>query len=387
MKNMGKHKRRKDGRLAEQVFIGYQPNGKRKWKTVYAKTEKELEAKVREIKNKIDSGLDLSRENITVGEWGLQWLKVYKNNVSGGTYAVYENSLRNHIIPAIGDTPIAKLKPIQVQAALNQILNEGHVRTAEFFKLTIKQMLQKAVSEGIVLKNICDDLEKIKADRQEKRVLTEFERRCISRADFTKKERLFLDLLYYTGIRRGEALALSVADINREARTIHISHSLDIRENTPKLKEPKTKAGYRDIPLPEHLFQELMEYISENNCFYLFTSKDRNLITRSSFRRMWDGILKKTKQAAEELQKERKQTGALSEITDDSITFTPHIFRHTYATNLYYAGIDIKRCQYLLGHSSLDITLEIYTHIDNKKNSEDAAEKINRFFVSQMLVK
>ena len=64
---------------------------------------------------------------------------------------------------------------------------------------------------------------------------------------------------------------------------------------------------------------------------------------------------------------------------DRTIAFTPYTFRHTYATNLYYAGIDIKRCQYLLGHSSIEMTLKIYTHLDNK-NNDGYFGKINNYF-------
>ena len=62
------------------------------------------------------------------------------------------------------------------------------------------------------------------------------------------------------------------------------------------------------------------------------------------------------------------------------ITFTPHIFRHTYATNLYYAKIDIKRTQYLMGHSSIEMTLKTYTHLDNLSSSNTVSETLNNFF-------
>lgn len=65
---------------------------------------------------------------------------------------------------------------------------------------------------------------------------------------------------------------------------------------------------------------------------------------------------------------------------DRTIAFTPHIFRHTYATNLYYAGIDVKKCQYLLGHSSIEMTLKIYTHLDSKRSDKEDFDKINDFF-------
>ena len=239
----------------------------------------------------------------------------------------------------------------------------------------------------MVLRNVCDNLEKIKSQREEKRVLTEFELKCISQTNYTDKERLFLDLIYYTGIRRGEALALTINDIDRKNRVLKINKSLDIKENISIIKEPKTKAGYRDIPIPDLLYESLITYINKLDSMYIFAMRNGEPPSRSSFRRMWESIMNKTTEKAEELKNDKNQTNNLKVAVDTSITFTPHIFRHTYATNLYYAtNKDIKRIQYLLGHSSLDMTLKIYTHLENKNNA-DIASKINAFFVSQKSVK
>lgn len=372
-------KKRADGRYCKQILVGYKPNGKRVTKSIYGKTIKEIERKERELRNTIQLGIDLQQEDVTVEDWGSEWLKVYKAKTSSGTYAMYESCLRNHIIPTIGQIPVSKLKPIQIQKSLNNILDAGHTRTAEIYKLTIKQIINQAVEEGIIIKSMCNSLDKIKSNTEEKRVLTDFEVECISKTKYTARERLFLDMLYYTGIRRGEALALTVKDINREKRTISINKSLDIRENDPVIKEPKTKAGYREIPVPDILFNELIQYISQHKSIYLFTMKDGKILSRSSFRKMWESIIKKTKETANVLEQEKNENYGLKIVEDTTISFTPHIFRHTYATNLYYANIDIKRSQYLLGHSTLDMTLKVYTHLQNKENS-DTTNKINDFF-------
>ncbi len=106
-------------------------------------------------------------------------------------------------------------------------------------------------------------------------------------------------------------------------------------------------------------------------------------MSRSSFRRFWDNIIDKlniaaggTKYKRKELQSD-ESTKPLKLISDD---ITPHLFRHTYATNLYYAGIDIKTAQYLLGHSSIQMTMDVYTHLDNNRISE-AGNKLNEFFM------
>ncbi|MDD4688801.1 MAG: site-specific integrase [Eubacteriales bacterium] len=376
---MPKYKKRADGRYCKQILVGYKPDGKRKMKTIYGKTIKEVENKEREIRDSIECGTRLIQDDITLKEWGTKWLKVYKTKTSASTYASYENCLRNHIIPTIGHIPLTKLKPIQIQTSLNNLIDKGKVRMAELYKLTIKQIVNQAVEEGIIAKSVCNCLDTIKSQREEKRVLSDFELKCIARTKYTDKEKMFLDILYYTGIRRGEALALKVNDFDKENRTIKISKSLDIRENTPKLKEPKTKSGYREIPVPDILFNELVEYTTKQNAIYLFTMNDGRLVSRSSFRKMWDSIIKKTKLTASLLEEKADEFEGLKVISDETISFTPHTFRHTYATNLYYANMDIKRTQYLLGHSTLDMTLRTYTHLQNKNNTE-TANRINEFF-------
>lgn len=370
-------KKRADGRYCKQVLVGYNSNGTRKMKSVYGKTIKEVEKKEREIQEKLAIGLNVIEDSVTIEEWSLKWLAVYKANVSRGTFAMYERCLKNHIIPTIGKIQISKLKTIQVQEVINDLIKKENIRTAEIYKLTLNQILKKAVEQEVVNKNVCLSLNKIKSKHEEKRVLTDFEKECISKTDYTDKERLFINLLYYTGIRRGEALALNIRDINHNTKMLKISKSLDIRENQPVLKEPKSKAGYREIPIPDVLYQEITKYFWKNKNINLFTMKNGELMSRTSFRKMWESIIKKTKATANDLFFCEQKT--LNEYMDRTIAFTPHTFRHTYATNLYYAGIDIKRCQYLLGHSSIEMTLKIYTHLDNK-NNDGYFGKINNYF-------
>lgn len=101
---------------------------------------------------------------------------------------------------------------------------------------------------------------------------------------------------------------------------------------------------------------------------FLFTMNNGEPITKSSFRKFWDGIIKELQEAAKKID----GTSLASDIT-------PHIFRHTYATSLYYAGIDIKTAQYLLGHASIQMTLDVYTHLKRLENS-NIADKLNTLF-------
>lgn len=139
------------------------------------------------------------------------------------------------------------------------------------------------------------------------------------------------------------------------------------------------------LHMPDKLFHSLKKYASSITSLYLFTMQNGELMTSSSFRRFWDNILDKLNIAAggekytrTDLQKDKEQK-PIRLIAND---ITPHMFRHTYATNLYYAGIDIKTAQMLLGHSSIQMTMDVYTHLDNTKVLS-AGDKLNAFFDSQ----
>ena len=228
-------------------------------------------------------------------------------------------------------------------------------------------------------------LQPIKKQKTEKRPLTEFEKLCIEQAQFTSKQKLFLDVLRYTGIRRGEALALTVDDVNLDNKTLSINKNLVFIDNNSKTKEPKTVTSNRIIPIPELLFDELHDYISSTNLYILFPNSKNSYMTRSAFRKFWQSIMTKVRNTGKVLKNENNL------YVMDEIDFSPHILRHTFATDLYYAGVDIKCAQYLLGHSSIDVTLEIYTHLDkNKLNNsiavfDDYMKKISP--VSQKSVK
>ena len=269
--SMQKYKKRSDGRYCKQIVIGYSPDGKRKVKSIYAKTIRELEAKEVEIRHNINHGLFVENENITVEEWAFEWMNTYKNNVEPATYNMYCNSVTKHIVPTIGNIPLLKLRPSHIQQFINNLTNEGKYRTAEIYKLTVKQLIRRAVEEGLMNRDISGSLPAIKRNKDEKRILTERELLCINEANLSDRERLFLDVLYYTGVRRGEALALDITDIDKENKRLKIDQSLDISNSKSTLKTPKSISSCREVPIPEPLFSNLINYISKYKCFYLQT--------------------------------------------------------------------------------------------------------------------
>ena len=376
---MAKYKKRPDGRYATSTIVGYTDDGKPKRKTLYGRTIMELDKKVAEFKSLQNKGIIINDEGMTVEQWGKKWLELYKSAKEYNTYTMYQNALNKHIIPQLGDIRLNALKSHHIQELLNDIIQKGHHRTAEIVKLTIKQMIQQAIINEYIYKDVSLKVSLPQSKKKEKRALTTEEKLLIEKSKLTQKERVFVDLLYYTGARRGEALALTVKDIDFINRKLIINKNLVLKDSQSDIKNsPKTDAGNRLIPLPTKLLSELKEYLANVSSIYLFTKQNGELMTKSSFRRFWDNILDKMNIAAGGDKFSRSET-AIRLVSKD---ITPHIFRHTYATNLYYADIDVKTAQRLLGHSNIQITLEIYTHLNNS-NISTASDILNNYFDNQ----
>ena len=378
---MAKYKKRPDGRYATSTIIGYQDDGRPKRKTIYGRTIMELDKKIAEFKSLQNKGIVIDDENLTVERWANKWLDLYKADKSYNTYTMYETKIRNHIIPHIGGIRLGALKKQHIQEMLNKIVQDGHQRTAELVLLTITQIIKQAMIEEYIFKDITLGLSLPAKQKPKKRVLSDEEKTMVEQAGLTPKERAFVDLLYYTGMRRGEALALMIRDIDFTNRTISVSKNLVIKSNASELKaSPKSDAGNRILPMPLPLYDSLKQYIDSVGNLYLFTMNNGKTMSRSGFRRFWDNIMDKINIAAGGTGYRRNKGGKSIRLIADDIT--PHMFRHTYATNLYYAGIDIKTAQYLLGHSSIQMTMDIYTHLDENKISS-AGSTLDEYFLNE----
>lgn len=367
---MAKYKKRSDGRYCSNIQIGYNPNtGKRKFKTIYAYSIAELERKKAEIMVKLDKGILAEDKGITVGEWSKKWLETYKKSKSYKTYQMYKNVVDNHIIKELGHIKIKDIKQVDIQRLINDRYSMGRTRIIEQIKLTINQILESAIDNNLIYKNVCRNIEMPSKIKKEKRALQDHEKLLLKKADFTLKQSAFINILYYCGLRRGEVLALTKNDI-KDCK-IDISKTLVFEKNKGVIKQmPKSKAGIRKVPIPKELNAVLIQYLNNIDTLYLFTKKDGTIMSETSFRRLWTSIINKMNLAA-------GGTDSLKTITG----LTPHVFRHNYATSLYYADIKIKDAQYLLGHKSVDITLDIYTHLD-KENTETVT-KLDLYFASQ----
>lgn len=353
-------KKRKDGRYAKQVTVGIK-DGKPVKKTVYGKTIKEVEKNYRDMMLLVDKGVLLDSDNITVAELWDEWFRIKKSNVlkeqSKSVYATYQRN----IMAVIGEMKIKKITRFTIESFLEPYITSGRTATAKQLLVALKSMFNYAVDNDIVFKNPCNDII-VKHVSDERRALTEFEKMLIVKSNLPSKEKAFVSILRYTGMRRGEVIALQKKDIDLEHKLIHIYKIITNIDSRATLKEEtKTKAGKRVVPIFKPLYPIIKDYISNlGDEDMLFLNRNGNLMNHQNV----DIMVKKI----------RKIVGLSDEITC-------HTFRHNFISECYAAGIDVLRLQQWVGHADINTTLGTYTHLE--KEVIESGEDMNYFYSNE----
>lgn len=364
---MAKYKKRKDGRYATTVMVGYKPDGRPDNVFLAAKTEKELRNKIVELKMKMKTGELFKNSDMLLKDYAATWLDTYKSTASINTKAMYKNAINCHINPEIGNLQLNKIVRSDIQRIIND--RQEHPRTCEIIKMTLVQIFNSAIDDKLLHENVAKKVTLPKRHKAEKRALTELEKESIKKANFTPQENTFVMLLFYFGLRRGECLALTKSDIDFKKKILTVNKAVVFDVNTPIIKAgAKSDAGNRTIPIPESVSSYLKGYLKSINTFYLFPGKNTEVLSKTQYVKMWERIVKKMNDA---VTSEKEKIIGAEPITG----LTAHIFRHNYCTMLYYSGISQKKAVELMGHSDIKMIMEVYAHLDEEK--EAVQEKLN----------
>ena len=358
---MAQYKKNAKGFYRTGVTIGYDESGKMIRKYLTARKIDDLKAKVEEVKRAVKSGMNLLDDDVRFGDYARMWLDTYKINRGINTRQMYEHLIRKQFLPIHG-IKVKDLRATHLQALVNE--NSDRPRTCEQIRMTLRQIYAAASDEdGIDLPRI--NLNKLimpKKKKNEKRPLNDAEKAAVVNAPFDEKHRVFVWVLYYTGMRREEALALMPSDFDFKAKTVTVSRTLVFdRGRAVIVQDAKSSHSLRTILLPDKSIDLIREYVS--TCGeYVFPMKGSDEpMSMASFRRFWETI-----------------TRTMVTIAPTAAELTPHMFRHNYATQLYYSGITIKKAAQLMGHADTTMIMKVYAHLDEEK--ENTAAKLNAVF-------
>ena len=357
-----KYTKRSDGRYATSVIVGISSDGKKIKKTLYAKSIKELDVKVAECKIEVVKGTDFTKQSLLFRDYREMWWKGKQISINSiGTRKMYENVF-NYITP-LDYLSLKDISSDDIQAIINE--KKEHQRTCVKIKVVLKQIFDKAIADRIIYYNPVNAVFFPKYVAKERRPLTNDENILTELDIFTDRERAFIMLLKYTGIRRAEALALTKSDFNIPEATLCVSKALEFDGNKAYLKSTKN-GSTRYIPLPTNILGFISYYLTNLKTELLFTNLTSDgYMTHRGYYRMWEAI---TNKLEAEAAKQNRVVGK---------DLSAHIFRHNYACMLMYASVDMKERQYLLGHKTIAMTMNVYTHIETSK--VNAPQLLNKY--------
>lgn len=352
-KRTQKYTKRKDGRYSTSISVGVDvKTGKPITIKIYAKTISELEEKKSLIKSDYSKGNNIITKKIIFNNYASNWLKSRKPFVAHATYVMYDQILRLYV-DEINYLEMKSITRYDIQNIINNQIDKP--RTCKKIKVTLNQIFESAYLENIVNRNPTKKIELPKYAPTNKRALTYEEDILSDITNFTDREKAYVLLLKWFGLRKEEALALTIDDFDFKSRSLSVNKAVEFIHNKPIIKDVKSKSSNRLIPIVDKCYDFLKYYVGNLKQQFLFTSLTNNrLISESSFQRMFQQIILKMNNNANKL--------GYHEI----VGLSSHTFRHNYASMLYENNIPLKETQYLLGHASINVTMDIYTHLDEK---------------------
>lgn len=339
-------------------------NGKKHF--IYGDTPDEVEAKYIEMRYKHNKGHNVNK-NPTMEEYMIEWYNTYKKGEGAlKTQEMYQNCINNHINPALGHIRLKEVTATQVQKLIKNITSSKSL--AHKVRITLNQIFKAAIADKITDCNPVLSTKVIAPDKPKRKCLSPIQRDIMLNILVGERFYPILMMILYTGMRMGEALALLWEDIDFENRIIRVYKAVEFRKSQPEEKGPKTEKGYRDIPIPEELFDYLTEYKKSINSDYVFPNHNNTQMTLTQIkRRLRNANSKIEKWFDDEENKDFKQY---------KFNLNFRLLRHTYCTGLYDANIDDVSAAEIMGHDVV-IMKEIYTHIQDARRNKTVAKLDN----------
>lgn len=350
--------------------------GKRK--TIYNKNLRELRKQLAEAIAGNENFTNI-KDEITLDKWFDRWMEIYKEkSIRSNTKREYTHIYRKNISPYLGMRNINSLVKSDIQQLIDKASddNYGYERQNKI-KVILRDMLQRAVEDNLAINNPVSGI-KLRSDKEVKaKALTLKEQNTF----FDYCRNTFYDNLFNvavnTGLRPGELFALQISDIDFENGFIDVNKTLVYQKyltdskKTFHVEPPKTKQSHRRVPINSicRIYLEeqmkLKEVVSQKRPKqqndYLFVTKFNTPLNSVIYSDAIKAII--------------RQINLTRPFEDQFEIFSGHAFRHTFATRCFENGVDAKVVQSYLGHASLKMTMDLYTHVTDDKSAIDI-EKI-----------
>ena len=349
------------------------PNGQRKY--VRAKTKEELESKIAALKLEVNAGVNIS-DNTTVGEFIQLWVDTYKRPyLAENSMADLLHTINTIILPSIGAFYIRAVKPIHIQRMMSDASKYSH-RTQTKALATTRAIFNAAIDNGMIMRSPVPATMKAHGIPTEKKTPLTSEQ-SIRLLEATRGCRIHsaVVLMLGLGLRREEALALMWSDINWATHQVQISRTNVFLGNSNTVSSNmKSAAAYRTIPMAPWVESELKSIMHTSKSVYICPAADGKPMSPGSFRSAWKAITVRTTNDQAILGTAMPKHPDIVRTLDFHVH--PHLLRHTCATRWIEQGFTLKEVQYMLGHSTPDLTMRIYAHYDSAGQLNETTAKM-----------
>lgn len=271
--------------IEEAVTVGHDADGNAIYKWANGRTKKELEANKEELRRAHINGAVAIRRDIFFGEFVTDWYRVYKEPyLSASSKANYRSTLNHYLFPVFGDKQMRAITSLQLQSYLNSLAGTGKT-TLCYIMIILTNCFTLATAQGVIDRNAADGLRPPKAERTSRRALTAQETAAVLRVIDSHPDGLLLAILYYTGLRRGEALGLRWSDIDFAARALRVERDIDFV--TGDVGTVKTETSVRTVPVPDELMALLQKNRQIGNGYIIRAQRTGEYWSQSTFVRRW----------------------------------------------------------------------------------------------------
>ena len=354
--------------------------------SLYAATCEELYEKQLEARRQVEE-IIFRRQHPTVAEYCQKWLLMQSAKVSASTLRGYTADMKNYIIKPLGEMYMEEVTADDIRLALVPLSkkSEGLYSTVN---MLLKCIFYSAERSQILEHNPCVGISGKGGKPAKKReALTDQQVEVLLDTVRELPPYLFIMLGLYSGLRREEILALQWDCVFLDESTPYISvrRAWRTEHNRPVISTVlKTKAAKRVIPIPKCLVDCLREAKTASKSDYVISDSEGQPLAASQFQRVWQYVVVRSTKPrnyykyvnGQSIKYTVTPTLGMTQRNQPKIKYTldfdvtPHQLRHTYITNLLYAGVDPKTVQYLAGHENSKTTMDIYAKVKYNKPEE-----------------
>jgi integrase len=363
-------RKNKAGKITSYRGAYFGPDGKRRY--VSGKTKEEARRNLRHARGEADRGLIFGAVNLKVGEYLDRWLSdSVSDTVKATTFERYEQITRLHLRPTLGKVKLKTLTPAHVRGLYREKLEAGlSARTVRYIHTTLHKALKQAVMDGLIPRNVTEAVKLPQPTREEMHPLTPEQAKVLLQTAHETGDRLeaLYVLAIHTGLRQGELLGLKWDDVDLKDGSLQVRRTLTITKSGPVFTAPKTTSSRRSVKLTSNATEALKSHLK------------RQLAEIDRVGSLWspgdaDGLIFAS-ETGEPLDRravtKQKFKPLLKRAGLPEIRF--HDLRHTCATLLLTRNVNPKIVSEMLGHSTIAITLDTYSHVlPNMRNQAAAA--------------